>query len=201
MVSVDGGDLERPGEIAPKRFTTKNNKVGEKMFIKLSSRTAPILLLILSALWMAWGVFPLFYSLLFPNADIKHIVRALEGSETLSGDVGRLVEQITSSVGQLKRAIQITAYSSVEYKLVEPRTTKTTQVSYLAWFKKQSKPMIFVVTRTEVDGSSVRIRTDEGSLFGVLEVYLPPALLVALSLYWFRRRRSFDAAINARGSS
>lgn len=169
------------------------------MFIKLGSRAAPVILLVLSSLWMAWTVFPLFYSLLFPNADIKHIVRALEGSETLSGDAGRLVEQITSSVGQLKRAIQITAYSSVEYKIVEPRTTKTTQVSYLAWFKNQSKPMLFVVTRTEVDGSSVRVRTDEGSLFDTLSVYLLPASVMALSVYWFRRRRSFDGTINASG--
>lgn len=167
------------------------------MFLKLSNRAAPAALLILSSLWMALIIIPFFYSLLFPNADIKHVVLALEGREILSGDLGRLVKQITGSVGHLRRAIQVTASSSVKYKLVEPRTTKTTQVSYVAWFEKKSKPLLFVVTRTEVDGSSVAIRTDEGN-FGDLRLYVLPTLFMAFSLYWWLgQKRSFKATISA----
>jgi|SRR5579859_2949552 len=80
------------------------------MFLKLSSRVAPTVLLVLSSVWMAAAIFLLLYSLLFPNADIKHIVRALEGREALSGEVSRLVAQVTNSVGPLRRAIPIGAY-------------------------------------------------------------------------------------------
>src|SRR5258708_25213277 len=98
------------------------------MFLRLSSRAAPTLFLVLSVLWMGATIFPLFYSLLFPNADIQHIVRALEGSETLSGDLARLVKQVTDSGGQLRRAIQVAAYWQVsqKYKNREGHTTKTT---------------------------------------------------------------------------
>ena len=165
--------------------------------MKLRAQAAPILFLVLSALWMGWTVFPFFYSLLFPNADSQHIVRALEGKETLSGDVARLVQQITGSVGRLNRAIQIAAYfgGSAEYKNGESHTTKTTEVSYLAWFEKQSKPTILVITRTEVDGSWVRYRTYESTLFDALRVYLLPAAALAFSGYWFRRKRVFEATM------
>jgi hypothetical protein len=166
------------------------------MLTRWSSRATPILFLVLSSLWVAATTFPLFYSLLFPNADIEHTVRALEGRETLSGDMAHLVQQVTGSVGRLKRAIQIAAYFSAEYKVRAPRTTKTAQVSYLAWFEERPKPTILVVTRTEVDDSSVSVRTDEGSLLGALRVYLLPAAALAFSVYRFRRKRSFESKID-----
>lgn len=167
------------------------------MFIKLGNRAAPVILLVLSSLWMAATVFPFFYSLLFPNADIQHVVGGLEGKETLSGDMARLVQQVTGSVGQLKRAIPIAAYFSAEYKMRTPHTTKTTEVSYLAWFKKRSRPTILVVTRTEVESSWVRVNTDEGTLFGAARLYLLPVSFMGFWVYWFRRKRSFDATIKA----
>jgi hypothetical protein len=163
------------------------------MFIKLTGRAVPIVLLVLSSLWMAATVFPLFYSLLFPNADIRHIVRALEGRETLSGDMAPLVQQVTGSAGPLKRAVQVAAYFSEEYRVRAPRRTKTTEISYLAWFEKRPKPTILVVTRTEVEGSWVRVQTDEASLFGALRVYLLPASFIALSVYWLRKKVSFES--------
>jgi hypothetical protein len=163
------------------------------MFIRLSNRAFPIVLLVLSSLWMAATILLLFYSLFFPNADIKHVVRALEGRETLSKDAELLVEQVTSSLGQLKRAIPIGAYwgGSAEYEIGESHTTKTIEVYYFAWFEKRSKPTIFVVQRTELDGSSLRFHTYEGTLFGALRVYLLPAIFVAFSVYWLRKRDSF----------
>lgn len=163
----------------------------------MSSRAAPVVLLVLSALWMAATVFPFFYCLLFPNADIEHLVGGLEGRETLSGDMARIVQQVTGSVGQLKRAIPIAAYFSAEYKVRTPHATKTTEVSYLAWFKKRSRPTILVVTRTEVEGSWVRVDTDEGSLFGAVRSYLLPVSFMGVSVYWFKRRRTIEATIDA----
>jgi hypothetical protein len=169
------------------------------MFLRLSSRAAPILLLVLSTLWMAWTVFPLFYSLLFPNADIQHIVRALEDREALRGDLAPLTEQVTSSVGRLKRAVQIAAYwgTSAEYKVGQSHTAKTTELSYLAWFEKRSKPTILVVTRTEVDGSRIRFDINEGGPFGMLRFYLVPAVVLGLSIWWSVRKRSQRPRVEA----
>lgn len=171
------------------------------MFIRLKGRAVPLVLLVVSSLWAAALVFPLVYSLLLPNADIRHIIRAFEGRETLRKELAPLAT-VTNSVGRLKHAIQIGAYwgASAEYKHGESHTTKTTELSYLAWFEKRPKPMIFIVTRTEVDGATVRFNTDEGSLLGMLRVYLVPVAILALSLYWFLRTRSrgrrFVAASN-----
>ena len=136
---------------------------------------------------------PLCYSLLFPNPEIRHIVRAFEGREDLEGLLAPLAS-VTNSVGRLKRAIQVTAYwgVSAEHKGGESHTTKTAEVSYLAWFEKRSKPTILVVTRTQVDNSRARFDTDEGSLLRTLRIYLVPAVALAFSVYWFVSRRSFE---------
>lgn len=160
------------------------------MFIRLKGRAVPLVLLVISSLWVVAFVLPLLISFLFPNADIQHIVRAFEGKETLGEELAPLAK-VTNSVGRLKHAIQVAAYwgTSVEYKHGESHTTKTTELSYLAWFEKRPKPMIFIVTRTQIDGSTVRFDTDEGSLLGTVRVYLVPASVFALSLYWFVRTR------------
>ncbi len=161
------------------------------MFIRLKGRAVPLVLLVISSLWMAAVLLPFFYSLVFPNVDIRHIVWALEGRETLQGNLAHMVEQITSSGGHLKRGIQVAIYwgGSAEYKIGESHTTRTTDVAYLAWFEKRSKPTIFVIERTEIDGSRLIFRTYEGTFLGALRVYLLPASAMALSLYWLRRSR------------
>ena len=163
------------------------------MFLRVKGRAAPRALLVISSVWMAVVVSPLFYSLLFPNADIRHIVRALEGRETLRSDLAPLAEA-TNSVGRLKRAIQVAAYfgASAEYKHGESHTTRTTQLSYLTWFEKRSKPTILVVSRTETDGSRLHFDIHEGSPLDMLRVYLVPAALLAVSVYWFHRKRLAD---------
>ncbi|MGI0086318.1 MAG: hypothetical protein ACREBQ_14670, partial [Nitrososphaerales archaeon] len=105
---------------------------------KLSGwRWMPIVFVVLSSLWTAAMVGSLFYSLLFPNQDCRHIVRALEGRETLSDQLNRLVQQVTGSVGRMKRAIQVAAYyhTSVDYNVKESHTENQIQISYLAWFE------------------------------------------------------------------
>ncbi len=166
--------------------------MGNRMFLRLSSRAAPAVLLVLSSFWMVAAVFPLFYSLLFPNADIRHIVRALEGRELLRPELTPLLEPMTSSGGRLKRAIQVAVYwgASAEQKIGESHTTKTTEVSYLAWFAKRSKPTILIVTRTEIDNSQIRFDIDEGNPSGTLRFYLLRSVVLGFSVCWFLRRRS-----------
>jgi hypothetical protein len=57
------------------------------MFIRVKGRVVSAVLFVMSSLWMAAFVVPLFYSVLFPNGDIQHIVRAFEGKETLRADL------------------------------------------------------------------------------------------------------------------
>jgi hypothetical protein len=40
----------------------------------VKGRAAPLVLLIISGLWVAATIFRFFYSLLFPNADIRQVV-------------------------------------------------------------------------------------------------------------------------------
>ena len=166
---------------------------GVRVFIRLKGRAVPLVLLVISSLWLAAVVFPLFYSLLRPNADIRHIVLAFEGKEALRADLAPLAEA-TNSVGRLKRAIQVAAYfgASAEYKHGESHTTKTTQLSYLAWFEKRSKPTILVVSRTETDGSRLHFDISEDNPLDTLRFYLVPAALLAGSFYWFRTKRLVD---------
>ena len=175
-----------------------SGKTNESTFLRFSNKAFPAIFLIFSGLWMAAMFFLLFYALWFPNDDIRHVVLALEGRETLSRDVEPLVEQLTSSIGRLKRAIPVGAYlgASAEYEMGESHTTKTIEVYYLAWFEKRSKPMIFAVARTELDGSGLRFHTDEGTFFGVTRSYLLPAVVLALSVWWFRRTRSLKARLS-----
>lgn len=171
------------------------------MFLKLSSRVAPAVLLVLSSIWMAAAIFLLLYSLLFPNADIMHFVEALKGRETPRADMGRLVYQTGSVVGLLRHAMPVGAYwgGSAEFKIGETHTTKTIEIYYLAWFDKRSHPTILTVTRTEEDRSSVSLYIHEGTLFGAVRLYLIPASLLALSIYWFKRKRSFEVPVDAAG--
>jgi hypothetical protein len=160
------------------------------MFIKLSNRAAPIVFLVLSCLWMAVLIGTLIYSVLFPARDIQRIVRTLGGRDALHEDLAPLVQPITSAVGQLKTAIQVGAYwhASADYKLKESHTTREIQFSYLAWFEKRSNVTLLRVTRTQTDSSQLHFDIGEGDPYSMLRVYLYPALALALSAYWFRRR-------------
>jgi len=170
---------------------TLTERVVAAMFLRPKDRAVPLVLLVISSVWMAALVFPLFYSLCFPNADIRHIVRAFEGKETLQKDLAPLREA-TLSVGRLKRAIQVAAYlgASAGYEHGESHTAKTTELSYLAWFERRSKATILVVSRTETEGSGVHFDIREGNPFDMLRLYVLPASVLAGSIYWYRRQRS-----------
>lgn|SRR5215472_11994369 len=102
------------------------------MFIRLSGRAAPAFLLVFSSLWMLGTILPLCYSLLFPNPEIKHIVRAFEGREDLEGHLAPLAS-VTNSVGRLKRAIQVTAYWGVSAGTREGSRTQRKQRRSPTW--------------------------------------------------------------------
>ena len=162
------------------------------MLLRLSGRAAPIVLIVVSSVWTAGTILPFVYSLLSPNRDIGHVVEALEGRETLHAELTSFIDQVINSKGRLRRAIQVAAFFGVsaEYRGGQSHVTKTTEVSYLAWFEKRSRPIIFVVIRTEVDESWLRFQTDESSIFSLLRIYVLPGSFLALSVYWFLSKRS-----------
>jgi hypothetical protein len=127
----------------------------------------------------------------FPNRDIQHIVRALEGRETLREESTPLVRGTIDTFGHLRRAIQVGAYfyASAEQTLKESHTTKRVEVSYLAWLEKRSKPTILAVRRTEIDGSLVRFETDEASPFAIIRAYLLPVLALVFAVVLVSQER------------
>jgi uncharacterized protein (DUF952 family) len=163
------------------------------MFAKLRSRGVACVLLVLSIVWTAVAICPLLYSLLFPTQDIQRIVRALEGSETLGEDLAPLTQQVTNSAGRLRRAIQVGAFWRIsgDYNIKTSHSSKSAQLSYLAWFEKRSNPIILIVTRTDVDGSRLRYEINEGDPLRTLRFYLLPVAALVFSVFWFRSRRAF----------
>jgi hypothetical protein len=167
----------------------------------LSGQFAPLVLLVVSGVWMAVTIVPVFYSGLLPKADFERIVRGLEDKEAMPGDLAALA-RATDSAGRLKRAILVGAYwgASAERAAGESHTTKTTELSYLAWFENRPKPTILILGRTEIDGSLLRYTLNEGSPLSTLRVYLVPSIASVFSMCWFVRRRSRkqkDEAISA----
>ena len=162
------------------------------MLIRLKSSAAPVLLMVVSSIWLFATIFPLLYSLVVPSPDITHIIRAFEGREALRADLAPLAEVI-SQTGRLRQAVPVAAYfeASAEYKAGESHTAKTTEVSYIAWFERRSKPTIFVISRTD-DGSSLRFHAYESTFFGTLRNYFFPAAAVAFSFCWLKKKRFFE---------
>lgn len=159
----------------------------------ISNRVLPLVFLIISLLWLTAVVSPLIYSLLFPTKDIQQIVRALEGRESVREELTPLIQHVSNAAGRMDHAIPVGAYwhTSMEYNAKQSHRTKETELSYLAWFQKRSKPIILVITRSETDGSQLSFDIDEGSLFGIVRAYLLPALVLTFSVIWFRKRRTF----------
>jgi len=162
------------------------------MLAKLRSQSFAWALLVVSMAWAAAINGPVFYSLLVPSKDIQQIILALEGRETRSGDMAPLSQEVTASAGLMRRAMLVGAYWHVsgDYNIKQSRTTRTTQLSYLAWFEKLKEPTILVVTRTEVDGSRLDYHIGEGDLFSALRDHLLPVLALVLSAFWLLWTRS-----------
>lgn len=162
------------------------------MFWRLNERAVPTFFLVLSGLWTAGTFFPLFYSLAFPNHEIQHLIGALGGHESPRQELSSFVQNVVSSSGYLTHAIRVTAYyvASAEYNQGKSHTSKETEFSYLAWFEKRPKPTILVVNVTELDAATVRFNVWENEPIGLARILLLPLGSLALSLYWFRRRKT-----------
>jgi hypothetical protein len=165
---------------------------GDSMLVKLRGRAFSWVLFVVTIVWAAAINGPVLYSLLVPNQDIQQIIRALEGRETLSGAMASLSQEVTGSAGLVRRAMLVGAYWHVsgDYNIKESHTTRTTQLSYLAWFEKRKEPALLIVTRTDVDGSRLRYDIGEGDPFGALRDDLLPVLALAFSAFWLLWTRS-----------
>ena len=159
------------------------------MFWRLSHRSVPILFLALSGLWTAGIYLPFLYSIAFPNVEIQHLVKALEGREPPRQGLSSLVRGIVDSNGHLKRTILVGSYHGVsaEFKSRQWHTSKETEFAYLAWFEKRSNTTILIVNLTEIDESTLRFDIREGKPLALARIYLLPLFALAFSVYWFRR--------------
>jgi hypothetical protein len=165
---------------------------GDSMMAKLRGRAFAWVLFVVSIVWVAAINGPVLYYLLAPKQDIQQIIRALEGRETLNGNMAPISQEVTDSAGLMRRALLVGAYWHVsgDYNIKESHTTRTAQLSYLAWFEKRKDPTILIVTRTEVDGSRLRYDIGEGDPFSALRDHLLPVLALALSAFWLLWTRS-----------
>ena len=148
-------------------------------------RTFWFVLLVLSGLWVADVFAPIIYSVLSPAPDLQDIIHALEGRGTPPSQVSSAVQETLASAGTLKRAIQVSYYSGVTatYQLNASHTTRRTQVAYLAWFQKLSKPTILIVNRVRTDGGPENYGIGEGEVGGIARGLGLPLLALAFSIF------------------
>lgn len=162
------------------------------MFFKLRLRTFWIVLLVFSGLWVANVYGTLIYSLLSPKPDFQDIVHALEGSGTPPPQVSVAVQGMMASAGRLQRTIQVGYYSGVTatFQLNASHTTRKTQVAYLAWFQRFSKPTILVINRYQTDGGVRDYEIGEGYIGGFARALGFPLLALAFSIFVVWKRDS-----------
>src|SRR5215472_1807167 len=108
------------------------------MFIRLSHRVVPVVMLVLLGLWISVVFGTLILYLLFPVEDFGHIISAFQGREILRKEFFIVQKQVFDSSGFLRRAIPVAAFygGSVEYKRSEWHTSTKVKISYLAWFER-----------------------------------------------------------------
>ena len=162
------------------------------MFLKLKSEVAPIALLIISGLWTALFVVPLLYSLAFPHPYLRETIEAFEGRPVSRPELAKLGQEVTKSFGRLQHAIRLAVYyhGSVEYESGEVHKTKDVEYTYFVQFEKRTHFAIMTIAVSETDGSSPKLNSWEGSIRAIILAYLPPVLLLAFSIFWFRRSRT-----------
>lgn len=162
------------------------------MFSKLRLRTFWVLLLVFSGFWVADVFGPLIYSFLSPKPDFQEIVHALEGRGTPPPRASAAVEGMMSSAGLLQRAIQVGYYSGVTatFQLNASHTTRKTQMAYLAWFLRLSKPTILIINRYQTDGGLQEFEVGEGEIWGFARGLGMPLLALAFSIFAVSKRDS-----------
>jgi hypothetical protein len=103
------------------------------MFFRLKNQAVPVALMIISSLWLALLVIPLFYSLLFPHPYLHEAIEALEGRPVSRPELAKLGQEVTDNFGTLQHAIRLGAHyhGSAEYKAGQLHKTKEVQYAYL----------------------------------------------------------------------
>ena len=163
------------------------------MLFRLSLRVFIVGLLVLSSLWVADTFLPIFYSMVFPPRDIHGIVLALEHRGNASpGMATTVAEQVIAQAGPMRKAWQVGYHSEVSatWQLHKSHTDRTTQVAYVAWFQKLSKPTLILIERSETDGVVQGYRINEGEPMGYVRGYGLPLAVFVFSLVVFLRRKS-----------
>jgi hypothetical protein len=161
--------------------------------IKSGRPTYAIILLGLSSLWMCAVFLPLLYSVVLPNADLQGVVSALEGRGTAPPEAAGIVQGTIAAVGPLTRAIKVGYYSGVTATVrVSGANTseKVKQASYVAWFQKPPRPMLFAITRYESGGGQRSYGISEVDPVSLVRGYALPVLLFGVSLFLVRKRKS-----------
>jgi hypothetical protein len=163
------------------------------VLFRLSLRVFIIGLLVLSSLWVGATFVPVLYSMVFPPRDIHDIVRALEQrGNAPPGMATTVAEQIIAQAGPMQKALQVGYHSEVSARLQlnNSHTTRTTQVSYVAWFQKIPKPILLLIERSETDGVLQGYQINEGAPMSLIGSFAFPLAVFAFALFLFLRRNS-----------
>ena len=165
------------------------------MFPKLRLRTFSIGLLVFSSLWVTMTVFPLLYSVLFPQRDLQDILYALELRRTAPPQAATIVQRTIAAAGPLRGAVQVGYYSGITatFQLNASHRSKKTQVAYLAWFQKIPKPFILVINRYESGGVLQGYEIDEDHPMSFVRGYGLPLLALGGSLYLVLKKNRVSA--------
>jgi hypothetical protein len=164
--------------------------------------TYAIMLLALSTLWVCANLFPLLYSLVFPNKDVQLLMYALEGRGLPPAELETRVQKTLAAELPLIRSVPVAYYSGVtaEFKISGSKASKERQASYVAWLQKHPGPLLLHVTCVEEDGGRRVCQADEGGaiLTFLVRVYAPSLLLLGVSLLLvFRRKTQSEPTINS----
>lgn len=162
-----------------------------RLEFKSSRPTYAIILFVLSGLWLCAAILPLFYSLLFPNADLQGVVLALRGRQTLPPASASVVREIVGSFGLLRRAVPVGYYSGVTATVRadgKNSAARIWQVSYIGWFQKLPKPIVIAISCYETEKGEKVYESSEPSLASVVRAYVSPLILFGTSIFLARRK-------------
>jgi hypothetical protein len=99
------------------------------------------------------------------------------------------VQQINAQVGILRKAFRVGYHvgASAALSAKGSNTSKTVQISYIAWFEKRPAPMLLLVERSESNGAVQEYDIEEGAPMSLVAAYAYPLVFFAFSLFVARR--------------
>lgn len=68
--------------------------------------------------------------------------------------------------------------------------SKTTQLSYIAWFKNLRKPILLLIMRNEKDGVLDSYDIEEGAPMSLVSAFAFPVVTFAFSLFLLLKKKS-----------